>query len=1570
MAKRSRTRKILKRILTIISIPFILIWLLVILLYIPPIQRLVVDEVCETLEEESGFDISIGSFRLAFPLKLKITDLVASRNDTVFIDAGRADVNISLLPLLSGEVEVNYVQLEDIDIDTRELLPDMTVDGKIGFFRVVARNIDLEKEIANVRQLHLHSTDLNILLKDTIIEEEEEPSEPINWIVNLKKANIENCNISLAMPGDTLEANGNIGKINIEKGNFDLGKKSYNVEALSVNNTGIGINQGTASIADDPLSHIDIKHIDIDAKDFAMNDSVTSIRLQQFAFTQPGGITVTNTSAAITSTPDGIDLKDFSLRSRNGSYIKCTTYLPWSAISEDGIGTLSATLSMELMKPDLRRILAEKDYASLTMFGENMFNAKADVSGNLDRLEIKNLYADVPGITTFQGKGYAKNLDKGERLTANLDIECHTGDVRELMGYAGDGNSWVTIDGNVKYVSGEANANIEIKGGKSDIKADVIYDLSNDTYSADMAITGLDLTRFIPDIPLYNLTMQLKANGEGTDLFDKYTAYNAELSIDSIHYADYRLKAIGITALQSNGHSDITVEADDPNLKLLLKAGTELGGEELLNNTAIDIRDINFKELGLMEGEVATSMKLDIKATTDFAESHSLVFNGEDIKIITAERTYTPATLSLDLATTPDTSYINAKNGDLRINGTLASGYETFFASLEKVGNMYAQAFESSRMKYYLHDYEKEMPKLSLKFECGQKNMLHNILAMNGLNTDRIAFDITLDTIKGFNMNSGIYGFKSGETNLDTIRFFTRQENNKLRYLAAVRSTSLNPEQVKETFSAALYGNIFNDSLSTDFIFRDNKDSIGIKMGMLTQLMPKGLNIRFKPKAILMGETFEFDEENHVNIGQGMSIDANVMLSNLKGAGMHLYTNPDPTSKYNANLELFNVDLKDVTTLVPYAPDIAGNLNLDLHYRQNDDGMLISCDAMTDSLSYEGTYIGNEIFEAIYIPRNDNTHYIDLLARHEGDDIIHLNGDYNDNSENQGLDGTITMTRFPLSIANAFLNGSGLKIDGFINCDLAAKGPFTKLNTNGELQFNAVNVDVETINTSFALEEEAIQITDNKARFNKFNIYDKAKNPFKINGTIDLSNLTDPTINLRLNAEDYELINSPRKRDAMMYGKLFIDIRSFIRGTLNSPNIFGTVGILGKSNITYVMLDAPIESDKELDGLVEFVNFQDTIQADTLNIEELSLGNTKLSLILNIDESARINADFDENRSSYIMLQGGGTLHLTSSQEAGMNVTGTYTMKDGQLKYALPVIPLKTFNISDGSKITWTGDIADPEVDITALERVTSSVTFEDNSMIPVAFDVGVKLDRTLSNMGLGFTMSAPENAIVQDQLNQLDPETMNKYAVTMLITGAYMGSSKGMTVSNAISSFLDAKINNLAGSAMKSVSVNVGINDAQNAETGDTYKNYSFSFSKRFWNDRLTIVIGGEVNSGEHAGNNDSFINNVSLEWKISNNSNRYVRVFYDKNYKSILEGEITETGVGYIYKRKLNSLKELFIFKKKNNSPAGATRGNGIPGSDLQGIGRDDREAVPGDSTQLKREVKEGAEIKEQKQ
>lgn len=1524
--RKSIWRRILKATAITLSIPVILFWLLIILLYIPPVQRFVIDEVCSIVKDESGFDVEMQSFHLAFPLKLQIGDFKVSQNDSIYASGSNLDVNISFVPLLSGEVEVNYVSLEGVEVDTKELLPQMKIDGQIGFFRVVVRNVDIEQEIANIRQFHLHSANINVVLNDTIIEEEEEESTPLNWVVNLHKGNIEHCTFSVSIPSDTLCAKTTVGKFSLEDVYANLNENVYSIDEVALKNSDIEYDRGIKSAEESPLDHLRLTEINTNIKNASYSLTTAGLNLESFSFIQPGGIRITNAEAEVKYDYTGIEVKNFTLHSKNGSYIGVRSTIPWSAIAGKQTGNLTGTLSFALNKNDLRKLLTEADYNALSLFGDEIAKGNTTVSGNTRVLKIDTIVIDAPGIATIGGKGYANNVLDIDNIGGALKFNSRTGNVRSLIGYSPEGtrSGILDIDGDIAYIAGKADADIKIMGAGGKMNTILSYDTKNDSYNADIGIAGIDLTEIMPDIPLYSITMNGHASGEGIDIFDKKTLYDAEFHIDSLQYDIHHLSNVTLNARQQNGTADITLVANDPNLQLFVETNTELGLQKIANSTNIVVEKADFRQLGITNVELGTEMKLNINATTDLADSHSLKFDGEGIKIITAERTYTPADIALDFGTSPDTSYINAKNGDLAISGTMDCGYNKLFTSLDKVASMYSQSRYKEKMEYYLHDYEKALPQLSLKFDCGQRNILSNFLAMTDTRAESMNFSLYLDTIKGLRMRGGVYGLNTGGINLDTIRVFTIQEDEKIRYLAGVRSTAINPENEKETYNALLYGNIFKDSLTTNFVFRDKREGLGVKLGATTLLMPEGLNVRFAPDAVLLGNTFSFDRDNYLNIGKGMSVDADITLTNSKDAGMHLYTTPDPTAIYHANLELFNVNLKDVTSIVPYAPDIDGELFLDLLYRQSNEGMLISGDVRADSLAYEGTYIGNEIFEVVYFPKNDDSHYLDIIARHEEEEIAHLDGTYINDTEDPGLHGSISLTRFPLSLSEAFLKESGIKIGGYINSDLSADGRFSELKTDGYMQFDSVSVDIATLGTTLNLADEFVKIENNSLIFENFDIYDKKSNPFKVNGTVNLSNLTNPDINLRMNANDYELINSPRRRGAMLYGKMFIDFRSFVRGNLNNLKVYGNVSLLNKSDITYVMLDAPIESDKELDGLVEFVNFKDTTET-IVKEENLDLGNTNINLTLNIEEGARINADFDTNRSSYIMLQGGGALNLTYTNEAGINLTGKYTMNDGQLKYTLPIIPLKTFNIVDGSYVNWNGDIFDPDINITALERVTSSVTFDDNSMQPVAFDVGVELSNTLSNMGLSFTMSAPENAIVQEQLNMLDAETLNKYAVTMLITGAYMGSSKGMTVSSALSSFLDAKINDIAGSAMKSVNVNVGINDAQNAETGGTYKNYSFSFSKRFWNDRLTIVIGGEVNSGDHPSGDDSFINNVSLEWKISDNSNRYIRLFYDKNYQSILEGEVIETGVGYVYKRKLNSLNELLIFKsKKEEQPA----------------------------------------------
>lgn len=1543
--KKNRIYRIIKRLLIIASIPFLLFWVLIVLLYIPPVQKFAVDTICSEVNESTGYDISIGSIHLAFPLKLNVSGFSMSRNDTLYAQSDRASVNISFYPLLRGQIELNYISLEHLQVDTKELIPGIAIEGQIGYFRTAARNIDFSKEIANIRQIHLHGAHVNIKLGNIAeTEEDEEENTPAAWVINLRKGTIRNSSFSISIPGDTLSTNVDLGKLSLRRVRVNLGEETYKAKSLEILNSRVKYDKGMLSREDAPLDHIDIRDINLNCGNFEMTPAHTQIDINDFTLAQPQGISIAKTQASVYCDSTSLEVKQLSISSKNGTSVDISGSLPWPVLANDSASQLDAGISLSLNKKDLGALITKEQYDGLFLFQENMFTAFTKVRGNMRHLNIDTLNVDIPALTSIGANGHLENLDNADRIAALLKLDAHADDVRRLIALTAEKDSCDSINGTApepiftamatesvpgdsgriditgiaEYDAKVAQANIVITAAGGEIKAKALYDLNKDAYNADIAATDLNITRILPALPLERAGLHLTANGEGIDIFSDSTAYDIVLAIDTLEYGNISVGDITLDANQANSLSNIAITSNDPNLNLTIDAQTELHDNDIKNSTNIHIGKIDFGKLHLTQADLGTSLDLELGLKTDLDEKHAIKLHGKNINILTPIKTFTPEDIKFDFYTAPDSSSIIADNGDLRISGGMDSGYNSLFSSIEKVSAMFVDALKHDNTVHYMQDYQELLPKLNFSFICGRNNMLANFMAMNNITANMMRVNIDMDTIRGLNLRGGIYGLKTGELNLDTVRMFTRQEGNKIRYFAGVRSTSLNPQNEKQTYNAALFGSLTNDTLSTNFTFRNKAEEIAVRFGANTILSPYGLNMSFKPKAVFLNEDFLFDEGNYIKLGKGLSVDANVTLSNTKGTGLHLYTNSDPHSKYNANLELFKIDLHELTSIIPYSPDIAGQLNLDMHFALGDSGMLLSADAMADSLTYEGVFIGNEIIEAAYFPKGGDTHYIDLQLLHNNEDVAHLTGNYKDSEDESGLDGEITLTHFPLSVSRVFLQDAGFNLDGFINGNMSAKGKLNHLNTNGHIRFESVNIDAYGFGTNLSMPDETVQIENNKLMFNDFSIYAMGKNPFRINGDADFTVLMNPKFNLRMNADNYELVNSVRKKGSMFYGKLFVDARAMIGGSLDNIRLYGNVTMKSKSNLTYVMLDAPIESDKELDGLVEFVNFNDTTAVEAEE-QEIDLGNMNLNLNLTIDDGARLNADLDEGRNNYITTEGSGNLHLTYTSEAGINVSGRYTMRNGEFKLNLPVIPLKTLYISEGSEVSWSGPLLDPQLDITALERVSSSVTFEDNSTESVLFDVGVKVSNTLDNMGLSFVMSSPENPTIQEQLNALDTETMNRYAVTMMLTGAYAGSNKGMTVSNALNSFLDAKINDIAGTAMRSMSVNVGINDVTNAETGNSYKNYSFSFSKRFWNDRVTLNVGGEVNSGDAPERSNSFINNASIEWKVSESGNRFLKLFYDKNYESILEGEITETGLGYVYKRKLSKLKELFSFSTK---------------------------------------------------
>ena len=396
----------------------------------------------------------------------------------------------------------------------------------------------------------------------------------------------------------------------------------------------------------------------------------------------------------------------------------------------------------------------------------------------------------------------------------------------------------------------------------------------------------------------------------------------------------------------------------------------------------------------------------------------------------------------------------------------------------------------------------------------------------------------------------------------------------------------------------------------------------------------------------------------------------------------------------------------------------------------------------------------------------------------------------------------------------------------------------------------------------------------------------------------------------------------------MAFGKAFVDFYGTMKGPVERLELLGRLDVLGSTDMSYILRDTPLSTDNRMDELVKFVSFEDT----TATVVELQpMTSFKMDLTMNIAQGAHVMCYLNTDHSNYIDLLGGGNLRLQYDLSGNMRLTGRYTLDNGEMKYSLPVIPLKTFTIQDGSYIEFTGDPMNPKLNITATERTKANVGGSGGEGRTVEFDCGVIITKTLEDMGLEFTLSAPEDMTLNTELQSMSVEQRGKLAVTMLTTGMYLadGNTGGFSMNNALNSFLQSEINNITGSALRSLDLSFGMDNSTDA-SGGTHTDYSFKFSKRFWNNRMKIVVGGKVSTGPDVANqNESFFDNVTLEYRLGESSDKYLKLYYDNNSYDWLEGTVREYGAGFIWRRSLQHFKDIFRFgKKKEALPADSTK------------------------------------------
>ena len=575
-------------------------------------------------------------------------------------------------------------------------------------------------------------------------------------------------------------------------------------------------------------------------------------------------------------------------------------------------------------------------------------------------------------------------------------------------------------------------------------------------------------------------------------------------------------------------------------------------------------------------------------------------------------------------------------------------------------------------------------------------------------------------------------------------------------------------------------------------------------------------------------------------------------------------------------------------------------------------------------MTYERCPIGNISTELVYLQKEDDAHAVEARLMKDDEEVGVLAGTYYNSKEDDGMiDANFQMARLPLSLVNGFVPDQLFGLRGYGEGELAIKGRLSAPKVDGEIYLDSAYLESVPYGVLLRFDHDPVSIVGSKLLLENFTVYAHNDNPLNIQGDVDFTNPSRMTVNVRMRAQNFQLIGAKENPKSVAYGKAFVNIIARMNGPIDNMSMRGRLDVLGSTDMSYILRDTPLSTDNQLEELVKFTDFSDTTQ---VVVERPALDGFQMDMTIDVSKGAHVMAYLNTDHSNYIDLMGGGTLRMQYTPADNLQLRGRYTLSNGEMKYSLQFIPLKTFTIQDGSYIEFTGDPMDPTLNIKATERTRAGVNDGNGNGRSVVFDCGVVITKTLSNMGVEFVLDAPEDMQLHSELQSMGAEQRGKLAVTMLTTGMYLadGNTGAFSMNSALSSFLNSEINQITGNALRTLDLSVGMDNSTDA-SGNMHTDYSFKFAKRFVNNRLKIAIGGKVSTGaELQQRNNSFLDNVSLEYRLDQTANKFVTLFYQNNSYDWLDGYTQKYGGGFTWRRSLNSFWDIFRF----NDPKPANR------------------------------------------
>ena len=1559
-------KKIVKYTLRTLLVVLLLVLLIPALFYIPAVQDFIRGKAVGYASEALGMELSVGRIRLAFPLRLTVEEtLLVDRADTL-VGCGKMSVDVALWPLIRKEVVVRSFELDRVAAHYRDSTGGLDMRIAAGQLALEEARADLRAQTAGIARIALSDGDIFLDLAESAPAEKADSTAPSAWSFDIRQISIGNTAFGMRTAPAATELSVRLADGEIEACRVGLGSQQVDVKSVLLDRGAYSyltapnspeqepaaepaspddatpslpwtVRVGSVALTDNraeygtlghrPAAGFDPAFIALSALDLTI-DSVynrgadIALQLRRLAFTERSGLAVRDASGRFEMDSTGIALSGFELETRY-SQLRAELSAGPGILRMEPATPLSADLSATV---NTQEIAALYPTAIPPALNDRTVRMKLTAAGTLADIGRIGLDVSSPGHLDFTADGRAQNLLDPELLNASARFEGDFRDMNFLMELLPDSAlrrrvaipDQIGLHGSAATDRGALSVASTLAVDAGRIILNGRLDPRKESYDAELRCDSFPVNRFLPADSLGMLDLALTARGAGFDPFQTQTRTSLRAQIDHAEYRGYDFGGIGLEADLEEHRLSGKLSDRNEALRLSLLLSGMLTEEQQQVRIAGKVADFDLAQMGFTPERIGGSFLLDASASATRRGSYAARIGLDSIEIRNGYRTDRIRPTSVAFASDTASTRAEISSGDLSLRFSSRSPLDSLIAALTRSADTLARQIRLQSVD--MEQLQPVLPDFDLQATAGRNNILNNLLRSRKASFDALEIRGGNHDSQPVSLRMRVEGLASGGIVLDTVKLGIAQEARQLAYYLRVANTPGNLDHVAQ---AAVYGSLAGNTGQLNLWQKDRSGREGFRFGFDVAWTDSLIRASVTPRNPLFG----FEPWEVVNPGNYLvyrfdkRVEADLdMTHGTQRFALRSVTAPG--SPDGIRLDIAGLNIGSMLELLPSAPPVDGVLGADVTLNLAPDSLCLRGDVSVAELSYAKQRFGNIDFGLFY--GQGRGHRADARLTLDGTEVLAAGGDYRADRESP-LDLTVTVPGLPLQPVNIFLPADMLRLSGDLQAKVHAQGTPDRLNLNGGVRFAGTEVRVPMIGTSFRLSSDTIRIADSRVRFDSYAVTAPNKNPLTIRGSVDLSDFARMKADLALRASDFQFVNVARKEKAPVYGKTYLDLDATARGPLDELVVRGSLALLGGTDISYVMQDSPMDVKERPQNVVTFVSFRDLDAQEPLEAAPaVKIGGMDVLMNVDINSDVKAGVDLSANGENRIDLQGGGNLTYTMNPLGDVSLSGKYVLSGGTVRYNPPVISQKIFRITPDGYVEWVGNIADPAFNITAVETVRANVSSDDQDARPVNFNISINIRNTLNDLEVSFDLSAPEDLTLQNELNSLTAEQRATQAMNLLIYNTYTGpGSTGKASSeNPLNSFIQKELNQWAQNNLKGVDLSFGINSYGEDDPNGQRTDYSYRLSKNLFSNRVRAVIGGKISTDADPSQNlkENLIDDISLEYMLTKRDNMYLRLFRHTGYESILEGEITETGVGFVIRKKLLRLGDLFRLTKRS--------------------------------------------------